>query len=162
MSADDSGTPSARNATSKPPGERCYSRSCCVRWSRVLRTPCRRCCAFPSSTNSSPTSFRSSDQSLAPRPREVTDLRASGDALGRRRRDACGRGCSLLGRARVSHLAVAIFALQTGSAEVVDAFCAMGVPRSSIGFVISLPGVNIEIAQECTRGPSMPISSKSI
>jgi len=62
----------------------------------------------------------------------------------------------------VSHLAVAIFALQTGSAEVVDAFCAMGVPRSSIGFVISLPGVNIEIAQECTRGPSMPISSKSI
>jgi exosortase len=45
----------------------------------------------------------------------------------------------------------AIFWLQSGSAEVSHAFFElMGVPVLRNGFIFSLPGVNIEVAKECS------------
>jgi exosortase len=48
-------------------------------------------------------------------------------------------------------LSRAVSWLQTGSAEVADAvFQALGVPVYRTGFLFALPGVTIEIAQECS------------
>ena len=52
-------------------------------------------------------------------------------------------------------LSQAIFWLQSGSAEVSHAFFELvGVPVLRNGFIFSLPGVNIEIAKECSGIPS--------
>src|SRR3989441_5536758 len=54
-----------------------------------------------------------------------------------------------------SLLSQVIFWLQSGSAEVSHAlFELLGVPVLQEGFIFSLPGINIEVAKECSGIPS--------
>src|SRR2546427_8743002 len=88
-------------------------------------------------------------QRLSPLSRTEPDLCAhrggptSGNRAARR-----GRAVRLVPDVLLNRV---IFWLQTGSAEVTDAlFQLVGVPVFRTGFVFALPGVTIEIAQECS------------